>query len=145
MRASSLSNAKVIDLLNGYFIPVRADGVYYEKNSHMPAAEKAAFQRVFQGFHQLNQENQKAGKPILSVGSVHPYVLSPEGKPFDSLHVAEAKPERVIAMLERAIQSFKVSKGEPVTAPASQATAAKAPKANPDSLLLHLTARYLVP
>ena len=142
MRASSLSNAKVIDLLNHYFIPVHADGVYYQHNVAVPPEEKAAYQRVFQELSRVNQENQKAGKPRLSIGTVHAYVLTADGKPFASLHVGEAKPERVMAMLERAVQELKAPQDKPVVKPVPQSTA---PKAKPDSLVLHLTARYLVP
>jgi hypothetical protein len=142
MRASSLSNAKVIDLLNHHFISVHADGVYYKHNESVSPEEKAAYQRVLQALHRVNQENRESGKPQLSVGSVHAYVLTADGKPFDSLHVAEAKPERVTAMLERAVQTLKVPEGKPVVAAVPQSVA---PKAEADSLVLHLTARYLVP
>jgi hypothetical protein len=142
MRASSLSNAKVIDLLNHYFVPVQADGVFYKHHSSVPAEEKAAFRRIFEEFYRLDREKRQAGKPGLSVGTVHAYILTPDGKPFDSLHAAEAKPERVTAMLERAIQTLKVEQGQPVVEPAAQS---RAPIAKADSLILHLTARYLAP
>jgi hypothetical protein len=141
MRASSLSNAKVIELLNHYYIPVNVDGVYYEHNSSVAGDEKAALHRVFQAFHLLNQKNKEAGKPILSVGTVHAYVLDPAGKPLDSLHVAAAGPEHTIAMLEKQIAALKVPRGKAVVKPAPQAMA---PRASPDALVLHLTARYLV-
>src|SRR5438552_14711079 len=102
MRASSLSNATVIDLLNHYFIPVHADGVYYQSNANVAADEKAAYERIFHDYYKLNEKNQSAGGPQLSVGTVHAYVLTAEGKPFDSLHVAHAGPEQMITMLERA-------------------------------------------
>jgi hypothetical protein len=142
MRASSLSNARVIDLLNQYFIPAHADGVYYEANGNVPADEKAAYERIFQEFHRLNKQNQDVGKPVLSVGTVHAYVLSADGKPFDSLHVGQATPERVIGMLEHAIREWKLPPGKPVIKATPQSTA---PHGNADSLVLHLTARYLVP
>jgi hypothetical protein len=142
MRASSLSNAKIIDLLNHYFVPVYADGVYVKHNPAVPADEKAAFERVFHDFYHLNQENKNAGKPQLSVGSVHAYVLSADGKPMDSLHVAQAKPSQVVAMLEKAVESLKVAKGEPIAKPAPQSAAPETPAG---SVMLHLTARYLAP
>src|SRR5579864_9108088 len=142
MRASSLSNTKVIDLLNHYFIPVYADGVYIQNNPAVPVDEKAAYRRVFQEFHQLNKKNQEAGQKPLSIGTVHAYVLAADGKPLDSLHVAEAKPERVVAMLERAIATLHVAEGKTIVPPAPQS---QPPKAAADSLVLHLTARYLVP
>src|SRR5437667_398646 len=36
MRASSLSNAKVIDLLNRFFVPVHVDGVYVTGSDFVP-------------------------------------------------------------------------------------------------------------
>src|SRR5438132_1417450 len=142
MRASSLSNSKIIDLLNNYFVSVHADGVFYKANANVPADEKAAFQRIFQDFYRLNQKNQEAGKPALSVGTVHAYVLTANGKPFDSLHVGEAKPERVLDMLQHAVAEMKVTEGKPVVKPTPQAAC---PCTKADSLVLHLTARYLVP
>jgi hypothetical protein len=142
MRASSLSNPRVIDLLNQYFVPVHADGVYYKGNDSVPADEKAAYQRVFQEFHRLNKKNQAAGKLLLSIGTVHAYVLTSDGKALASLHVAEARPERLIKMLEQAIGALKVAKGKPVVQPTAQSAA---PRAKADSLVLHLTTRYLVP
>jgi hypothetical protein len=141
MRASSLSNARVIDLLNHHFVPVHADGVYYQTNAVVSPDEKAAYRRIFQDFYQFNKEHQQAGLTQVSVGTVHAYVLDPAGKPFDALHVAEAKPERVIAMLERAVQFFKVPGGDTVAKPMPQSVP---PRGKPDSLVLHLTARYLV-
>ena len=114
MRASSLSNAKIIDLLNQYFIPAHADGVYYQKNVTVAPEEKKAYQRIFHELHQLNQKNKAEGKPLLSVGTVHAYVLTSDGKPFASLHVAEAGPEKVTAMLENAVETLKVAQGKPV-------------------------------
>jgi hypothetical protein len=89
----------------------------------------------------VNKKNKSDGKPLLSIGSVHAYVLDSAGKPLDSLHVAEAGPEHVTAMLEKQIASLKMAKGEPVVKPSPQAAA---PKASADALVLHLTARYLV-
>jgi hypothetical protein len=141
MRASSLSNTEVIDLLNGYFIPVNVDGTYYRHNVAVAKDEKAAFQRVFQELHLLNKKNKADGKAILSVGTVHAYVLDCSGKPLRSLHVAEARPAKVIALLKEQIAALKVPKGKPVAKPAPQSVA---PRAKADALVLHLTTRYLV-
>jgi hypothetical protein len=108
----------------------------------VPAEEKAAYRKIFDDFYRVDQENRKAGKPGLSVGTVHVYVLTADGKPFDSLHVAEAKPERVTAMLKRAVEELKPPRGKPVVQPVVQS---RAPTAKADSLVLHLTARYLAP
>jgi hypothetical protein len=141
MRASSLSNTRVIDLLNHYFIPVNVDGVYYQHNDAVARDEKAAYRQVFHELHLLNKKNKEDGKPLLSVGSVHAYVLDSAGKPLDSLHVAEARPAKVIAMLQKHVAALKVPKGKPMVKPAPQSPT---PRANPKALVLHLTARYLV-
>src|SRR5262249_30170785 len=82
------------------------------------------------------------GKPLLSVGTVHAYILAPDGKPLASLHVAEAGPDQMTTMLEKAVETLKVAKGEPVAKPAPLSVA---PKAKADALVLHLTTRYLAP
>jgi hypothetical protein len=141
MRASSLSNTRVIDLLNHYYVPVHVDGVYYQHNGTVARDEKAAYRQVFHELHLLNKKNREDGQPPLSVGSVHAYVLDAAGKPLDSLHVAEAGPAKVIAMLEKHVAALKVPRGKAVVKPAPQSVA---PRANADALVLHLTARYLV-
>src|SRR5437879_2983425 len=98
MRASSLSDAKVITLLNRYFVPVYVSNDDAADWGTGPLEEKAEYQRIY-------VETVKAG---LSSGTVHVYLLTPDGHPFDSLHVAEAyKPERLLPMLERAVQKRK--------------------------------------
>ncbi len=108
----------------------------------MPADERAAYRHVFESFHRLNQRKRQAGKPELSIGTVHAYVLTASGEPFDSLHVAQAGPERLIAMLEGAVNQLQVPAGTPSVKPTSLSVA---PRAQADALVLHLTARYLVP
>jgi hypothetical protein len=107
----------------------------------VPRDEKAAYRQVFQDLHLLNMKNKEDGRPILSVGTVHAYVLDPMGKPLGSLHVAEAGPKQVIALLEKVVAELKVPKGGPLVRPAPLSAA---PAASADALVLHLTARYLV-
>ena len=124
MRASSLSNLKVIELLNHYFVPVYARNGDYAEDGEAPADEKAAYQRVFRDFYRLSEQNRQAGKGPISVGTVHAYVLAPDARPLDSLHVAEAtRPARLIEMLERAVRTLETPEGEPVVQPAPQAPA----------------------
>jgi hypothetical protein len=122
-------------------VPVTVDGVYYEHNDAVPRDEKAAYRRVFDELHRLNAKNKQDGKPLLSVGTVHAYVLDVAGQPLDSLHVAEAGPAHVSALLEKHIAALKLSRGEPVIKPAPQS---RAPRAGTDDVVLHITARYLV-
>ena len=139
MRASSFSNQKIIDLLNRYFVPVTIDGVYLNQNEASQAAEKAAYREVFQKFHQANKEAKDGAK--FSVGTVHAYILAPDGRPVDSLHVADAaQPDKLLQMLEKAKEKLKVAAGAPLGKFTPLSTM---PKAEAGSLILHLTARYL--
>jgi len=74
---------------------------------------------------------------------VHAYVLTPDGRPMMGQHVAEATSNVTgfLAMLEKAVQKLKTPAGKPVVKPRAQSSA---PKGDADSLVLHLTARYLV-
>lgn len=131
MRAGPLSHAKVISLLNSYFVPVFISNEDYDDKGTAPPAEKTERSRIF----------QEAAKAHLSVGTVHVYVLTSDGHPFDSLHIATAtKTERLVELLERTIQRLKVAPGKPLIKPIPQSVA---PKSKPGSLILHLTARSL--
>jgi hypothetical protein len=131
MRAGPLSNQKVIDLLNGYFVPVYTVNEDYGKNGTAPKEEKAERERIFKAGHAAKK----------SVGSVHVYILTPDGEFLDSLHVAEAaKPKTLIGVLEKTVADLKLSKGNPVVAPHRQS---EAPACEKDCLTLHLTARSL--
>lgn len=130
MRAVSLSNTRVIALLNQYFIPVYISNEDYRDKGSAPADERAELRRIHREGHEKK----------LSVGSVHAYVLGPDGHLLNSLHTVQvAKPQPLIALLERTTQELGTRPGEPVVKPKPQ----PAPKAEADSVLLHLTARYL--
>ena len=59
---------------------------------------------------------REAGAAKLSVGTVHAYVLGPDGHPIDSLHVAEAaKVEPMTDMLERGVAKLGTRAGKPMT------------------------------
>src|ERR1044071_2619547 len=131
MRAGPLSNNRVISLLNQFFVPVYAANEDYREGGAQPAEEKAEYNRIFKEAH--------AAK--LSVGTVHVYILSPDGHPIDSLHVATAaKTERLIDLLERTVEKLNVREGKALVAPVTQSTA---PPCAADSLVLHLTSRSL--
>src|SRR5215475_6010039 len=131
MRASSLSNPAVISLLNRFFVPVYVSNEDYRKNGPASADERAEYQRIY----------REALQAKLSTGTVHAYVLTPDGHPIDSLHVAQAaRVENLLEMLRRTVQRLNLTPGEPLVAPAGQAAP---PKPEPDALTLHLTSRYL--
>src|SRR5262249_54845823 len=118
--------------LNRYFVPVYVSNEDYRKDGTAPAAERAEYTRIY----------QEALKAKLSAGTVHAYVVAPDGHPIDSLHVARAsKVEELTAMLERTIDKLKTPEGKPLVTPTIQSSA---PKAEADALVLHLTARNLM-
>jgi hypothetical protein len=132
MRAGPLSNARVVALLNRYFVPVYAINEDYRAKGVVPEAEKAEYQRIY----------REALRARLSTGTVHVYIVAPDGHPIDSLHVATAsRVERLLDLLERTFRRLKTAEGKPLVKPTAQSAA---PKRAADSLLLHLTARYLV-
>jgi hypothetical protein len=129
MRAGPLSSQKVIDLLNGAFVPVFAVNEDYRDEGPAPEEEKAEYRRIY----------REALEARLSAGTVHAYVLDPAGHPIDSLHVADAtRPDRLITMLERVVRARKLAIGHAVIRPR---TLSKPPTSEPGSVVLHLTAR----
>jgi len=131
MRAGPLSSSKVIDLLNGYFVPVYVVNEDYSKRGPAPPEEKAERDRIFKEGH--------AAK--LSVGSVHVYVLRPDGHILDSMHVAKAaRTTNLVAMLQKAIDTLGIQHGSPAVTPCAQAVA---PEVSEGSLTVHLVARSL--
>ncbi|HZT42959.1 MAG TPA: hypothetical protein VFA07_12395 [Chthonomonadaceae bacterium] len=130
MRAGSLSDSRVISLLNRYFISVYLSNEDYRDGGAATPEEKAELRRIFGEGYAAH----------LSVGTVHVYVLKPDGRLIDSMHVAQAwKPETLIAMLDRSVQRLHTSPGEPVVKPSPL----PAPCPLPNTLLVHLVARYL--
>jgi hypothetical protein len=129
MRAGPLSSPKVIDLLNRSFVPVFAVNEDYRDLGSAPEAEKAEYRRIY----------REALDAKLSAGTVHAYIVDTDGHPIDSLHVADAaQPERLLAMLERAVRAGKLGKGPTLVPPH---TLSAPPSCAPGCLVLHLTAR----
>ncbi len=133
MRASSLSNAKVIELLNSYFVPVYLRNQDYTDLGSAPQAEKAEMNRIYLA----------AIKADLPAGTVCVYLLTPAAQPVDTapLNRPEATdPERLAEKLSRVVRDWKIAKGDPIVRPKPQSQ----PKpSDPDSAVFHLTARYL--
>jgi hypothetical protein len=129
MRAGPLSNPRVIDLLNAAFVPVFAVNEDYADDGPTSKEEKAEYRRIY----------REALGAKLSAGTVHAYVVDTAGHPIDSLHVAEAaRPDRLVAMLERVIRDRHVAKGPTLVSPRALSAP---PPSEPGSLVLHLTAR----
>jgi hypothetical protein len=132
MRASSLSNDKVIDLLNHFFIPVYLSNEDFAKGGCAPEEERKELQRIF-------RESLDAKR---STGTVHVYLMGPDGRAFNSMHVASAyKVERLVPMLQAAAEQYKLTAGRTLFPPGQQS---RHPKCAADSLVLHLVARNVV-
>jgi hypothetical protein len=132
MRASSLSSDKVVDLLNHFFIPVYLSNEDFAKGGCAPIEERKELQRI----------RREALDAKRSSGSVHVYLLGPDGKGLDSMHVANAyKVEKLVPMLEAAAARYQLEAGRTLFPPSPQS---RSPKAAPGALVLHLIARNVV-
>ena len=132
MRAGPLSRPDVIDTLNRYYVPVYTSMEDYHDGGAAPADEKAAYQKIYRA----------ALEKKLSAGSVHAYVVTADGTPIDSLHVADAATrDNLLNMLRRNVERLHVKPGEALVKPQPQATC-PIPKAERErGLTLHLVAR----
>lgn len=102
----------------------------YGDEGSAPKEERAELERV-------RREGNAAG---LSVGTVHGFVLGPDGRLRDTVHVALIRPDTLAALLEKHVRALETRPGSPV-APVRAFT--PPPSAPPGSLRLHLVARYL--
>ena len=102
---------------------------YYGDTATVPKEERAELER-------LHREGQAAKK---STGSVHTWLLSPDGKVADTQHVAEAaKTGKLLAALEAMKSKYSATAGKPLVAPA----ALSRPRAVPaGGGAVHITAR----
>lgn len=132
MRASSLSNDKVIDLLNHFFVPVYLSNEDFAKGGCAPEEARKELHRIF----------REAIDAKHSAGTVHVYIMAPDGKNIDSMHVATAyKVEKLVPMLEASIARYKLDAGRTLFPPGPQS---RRPKCAPGSLVLHLVTRNVV-
>lgn len=131
MRTGPFSDPKVIERLNAYFVPAYVVNEDYAPGGPAPADEKAERDRIYRA-------SLEAG---MSTGTVHVYVVAPDGRPLGTLHVADAaRTERLLELLDRVIAERGLVPGEPLVAPRPQSRPAAH---EPDSLVLHLVARGL--
>lgn len=129
MRAGPLSNRYVIDLLNRSFVSVYVVNDEYVGGGNAPVDER----------NELDRIRHEGYAKKLSVGTVHAYVLTPDGHTDDSLHVVSAADQsKTVAMLQRAVAKFKPSPGNPVVPPAPQSSPPPSPSG---ALTLHLVSR----
>ena len=106
-------------MLNSSFVPVHVDGTWVRANPERAGDELKAYRDLMSEFHRVNGERKQAGKKPLSIGTVHAYVLGPDGKAIDSRHVAHAGPASVFKMLSDAVAQVKPAAGKPLVAPSA--------------------------
>jgi len=80
MRAGPLSDAKVIEWLNAYFVPVYVSNDEIPGDADTVKKEKSERERILRAFLDAK----------MSAGSVTVYVLTPDAGPVGSIHVAHA-------------------------------------------------------
>jgi hypothetical protein len=140
MRAGPLSDTKVIDLLNSYFVPVYIANEEYTRDGTATAGEKAARARMLTEAWKVAGE-QDGG--VFMASDAACYVLGPDGHVVVALRLPNClENHRVIAMLEGAVKKLNATKGPTLVPPSPQADVFT-PKVTPGSLGLHLTARYI--
>ena len=128
MRASSLSDKRVIDMISRYFVPVWLSRDNYQKDprSKAEAAE----------IHRIDVDKQKRG---LKGGTVCVYLIAPDGAVRATMPVQQAyKADNLLPFLKEFIEKEKL---EPRDAEAVQASAAKRKTVQPQSkggLVLHV-------
>ena len=132
MRAGPLSDEKVISLLNAHYVPVFISNEDYDKNGQASPEAKKERLRIHVEFADRD----------LGTGSVHCYLLAPDGRGLESLGVVKAANEkgRLVALLEKWAKELNVPAGAPVVPPKSVSAPIRATKGD-DSLLLHLVSR----
>ena len=119
----SFNDSRVVAALNSLSVPV------YLANDMLAGEEKAALQAIHrEGFAKK-----------LSVGTVHCFLLAPDGALLDTIHVAQATPQRIMAMLDQEAKEQAVRPGKPLIPPVPLAL----PPTPKNGLRLHVVARYL--
>jgi hypothetical protein len=140
MRAGPLSDDKVIDLLNSYYVPVYTANEEYGRDGTASPAEKAARVRMLT---EAWKGGDRQAKEVFMASDAAVYVMAPDGHVVDALRLPDClENHRVIAMLEAVAKKYQVKKGDTLVPPSSQSDVFTT-KVTPGSLALHLTARYI--
>ena len=138
MRAGPLSNGKVIDLLNHYFVPVYTANEEYTRDGTASAQEKAARARMLREAWKGSTQHA-----LFMASDAACYFMAPDGHVVDALRLPDClDTQKMSDMLESVIKRTGAKEGKTLVPPAPQNTVFT-PQATPGSLSLHLTARYI--
>lgn len=131
MRASSLSNKQVIELLTQYFIPV----FVAKDDSRQVQPSKADLDEVLRISRECRDRN-------LPAGSVCAYIIHPDGSVLATQMVQQAsKPENLVPLLKDIIAKEKLSPRDAKAARAAALRKPVQPKAD-GGLVLHVWTRF---
>lgn len=121
----------MIETLNAHFVCVfTSNEDYYGGTASVPKDELKELERI-------HHEGYDAK---MSVGSVHVYLLDPDGKLQSTLHVAAAAEKgKLQQALDRMVERCKVPAGKPVATPVPLSGVFQ--KTPPGGALIHVTAR----
>lgn len=133
MRASSLSDRTVVELLSKYFIPV-----WLSTDDHDLVPKEKAEADEYVRYRKL------AHARGLTAGNVQIYLILPDGELLTTLHVAEAaKSDTLRRLLQKTVTDYKIEPRREVPRPAGVR-----PRLRPreeDRAEFHVVARYLGP
>jgi hypothetical protein len=131
MRAGPLSNSKVIEVLNKYYVPVTSSNEEAGDLGKGSPAEKTERRRIYDEF--LNKK--------LGVGDVHVYILAPDGHAIASLDIGSAEDaDKEYELLRQVVARLHTEPGQPAIPPRPQSFP---PAAAADAMILHLVSRHL--
>ena len=122
----------MIDLINGYFVPVHLRNQDLGDTGDASADERAEQRRIY----------REALAADLDAGSVCIYLLTPDARPVATAPLNQkvaTNPEQLAELLQQVIRRLNLPHGKPVVTPAPPSP----PECEPDALVLRLTARYL--
>jgi hypothetical protein len=138
MRAGPLSNGKVIDLLNRYFVPVYIANEEYTRDGTASVAEKAARAQMLREAWKGSTQHA-----LFMASDAACYFMSKDGHVVDALRLPDClDTQKMMDMLESVISRLHAKAGKTLVEPAPQHTVFT-PKVTPGSVALHLTARYI--
>ena len=131
MRMGPFSDPVVIDLLNRFFVPVQLSTDRYLKDQATPAEERMLLRDIW----------KDATQKELPHGTVHVYLVLPDGTVHDAMHVRDAaQTDRLLKFLRRSLGQLKTAGGKKLV---EEPIARRIPRANAaDSLIVHIAAEY---
>jgi hypothetical protein len=131
LRAGPLSNPKVIELLNKYYVPVTTSNVDTGDRGTGPPAERTERFRIYGEF--------LAKK--LGVGDVHVYILASDATAIVGMDIGNAMDSgKVMEVLSQVVSRLHTEPGLPAVTPHPQSLP---PPGDADSMTFHLVSRHL--